>query len=190
MTRGSLLAVVVALLVAPVALASPQWDPTELPTIGGTAPAFGLEAFKGRGEDDSQARVVQLDDYCGISPGDTSMVLVAFVSELVVKDDFKILNQWSRKYSRDGLRIVAISTDEKPTAIADAVSKTRLPFPVLDDRYGIVAQRYGIPGPTFTLLLDSACRVLGMSDKAVGADSQRLGSAVDERAKNARLLRK
>ncbi len=189
MNRGSLLAVVVALIVAPVALAA-QWDPSELPTIGGTAPAFGLEAFKARGEEDGRARVVQLDDYCGISPGETSTVLVAFVNELVVKDDFKILNQWSRKYSRDGLRIVVISTDEKPTVIADEVSKTRLPFPVLDDRYGIVAQRYGIPGPPFTLLLDSACRVLGMSAKAVSADSQRLGSAVDERAKNARILRK
>ncbi len=189
MNRVSVIVIFAALLVAPAAL-SAQWEPSELPTIGGTAPAFGLEAFKGRGEDDGQARVVQLDDYCGISPGETSMVLVAFVNELVLKDDFKILNQWSRKYSRDGLRIVVISTDAKPLVIADSVSKTSLPFPVLDDRYGIVAQRYGIPGSPFTLLLDSACRVLGMSDKAVGADSERLGSAVEERARNARLLRK
>ncbi|MCO4768493.1 MAG: redoxin domain-containing protein [Deltaproteobacteria bacterium] len=182
-------ALAAALLVAPASYAG-RLDPSALPTIGGTAPAFGLEAFRARGEEETSKRVVQLDDFCGMRPGSTSTLLVAFVNNSTAEADFAALNQWARKYSRDGFVSIAISTESNQTAMSELAMKGRKSFPILDDSYGIVAQRYGINGAPFSLLLDNGCKVLGMSDQAVSVDADRLSSSIDERAKNERVLRK
>lgn len=188
--RGVVLAMtVVALLVAAPSMAQ-RLDPSMVPSIGSTAPAFGLEAFRARGEEDTTRAVVQLDDHCGVRPGGTSTVLVAFVNNVNAVDDFKLLTQWSRKYSRDGFEVIVISTEPDPASMIELVAKSRGSFPVLDDQFGIVAHRYGLSGPPFSLLLDRECRVLGMSDKSITVDSDRLETSLDERSKAARSARK
>jgi len=164
-----------------------KYEPTALPQIGGVAPAFGLEAFRAKGEDDSGREVIQLDHYCGVRPGETSMVLLAFVNNESASDDLGPLVQWHRRYNRDGLVVIAISTEKDPTPMGELVAKSRRSFPIVDDQFGIVSQRYGISGAPFTLLLDDQCSVLGMSDKAVSEDSARLQSAIDERVKSIRI---
>ena len=184
-----LLMTVAALMVTTPSMAQ-RLDPSALPSIGATAPAFGLEAFRTRGEEDSARAVVQLDDHCGVRPGDTSTVLVTFVNNVNAVDDLKTLNQWMRKYSRDGFEAVVISTETDPTAMSELAAKTRGTFAMLDDQFGIVARRYGISSAPFSLLLDRECHVLGMSDKSITVDADRLEASLDERSKAARSARK
>ncbi len=166
-----------------------KFDPSELPTIGGIAPAFSLEAFRERGEEEAQREVIQLDDQCGPRGGDTTMVLLTFVNNDSAAADFTQLTKWQRRYERDGLVSIAISTDSATAAMGELVAKARRPFRVLDDKFAIVAQRYGIPGAPFTLLLDGECRVLGMADKSASSDAERLQAALDERAKMVRAAK-
>jgi hypothetical protein len=182
------LGVVAALLFGGTALAG-SYDPAALPTIGGMAPAFGLTAFRTRTQEDDIRDVVQLDDHCGMRPGDTSTVLVAFIAGDGAAADLNVLNQWERKYARDGLVAIAISTDSDNTAMSQLVAKSRGTVPVLDDQFGVVARRYGLSGGPFTLLLDSGCLVLGMSNKSASVDADRLSAAIDERSKAARAAR-
>lgn len=174
-----------AMLSAAPAIAG-KYDPNALPTIGGTAPAFSLEAFRERGEDEAQREIIQLDDQCGPRGGDTTMVLLAFVNNDSANADFSQLTKWQRRYERSGLVSIAISTDRGTAEMGELVAKAKRPFRVLDDKFAIVAQRYGIDGAPFTLLLDADCRVLGMADKSASSDADRLQAAIDERAKMAR----
>ncbi|HCP44644.1 MAG TPA: hypothetical protein DIU15_01210, partial [Deltaproteobacteria bacterium] len=108
---------------------------------------------------------VQLDEYCGLRPNETELVLLAFVDASGTILDGDPLTTWYRKYHRDGLEILAISLERNPAEFAARVKRARLPFPVLDDRQGVVAQRYGVDKAPFVFLLNSQCRVLGVDNK-------------------------
>ena len=93
-------------------------------------------------------------------------------------DDLTVANNWHKKHSKAGLHVLAISTAPDPAEFAGAVERARLRFQVLDDRHGIVAHRYGVNAAPFSFLLDQSCRVLGMSNRSLTADSDSLGSAI------------
>ena len=156
-------------------------DPDVLPKIGNVAPAFGLKAFRAKGEEDDLREVVELDNYCGVRPLDgLKLVLVVFADQASATSDFGVLNSWARKFEKDGLHTIVISTEAENSRMKELVSKGRQTWPVLDDRFGVVQRRYGIQGAPFSLLLDERCHVLGMSNKSISADSDRLAATIDD----------
>jgi len=151
-------------------------DPSQVARIGTIAPAFALYAYeKDTGDDRPQA--VELDDHCGMRPGDTTGVLVLFVDGNHL-EDLQLAQTWHRKFHRHGLEIIAVSEDSDPDFRA-AVLKANLRFPVLDDRHGIVAARYGVPSAPFSFVLNQECRVSGFSNKTASADEKGLMAAVE-----------
>jgi len=149
-------------------------DPTKVPGIGTVAPAFGLYPLpKGtKAEREPGGRVaIQLDEYCGLRPDKTKLVLLSFVDANGALLDGEPLTTWYRKYHKEGLEILAISLERNPAEFAARVKRARFSFPVLDDRHGVVAHRYGVDKAPVTFLLNSECRVLGV-DSTDPAESQ------------------
>ncbi|MBJ93117.1 MAG: hypothetical protein CMP23_01440 [Rickettsiales bacterium] len=156
---------------------------TELPTIGSVAPAFGLYAFPTQGSvKNSKAdewEIVQLDDLCGIRPGDTKAVLVLFVDNDPNVLGADPVGNWYRKYRKDGLEILVISVEKNPSIFATKVLRTKPRFPVLDDRQGVVAKRYGVKDAPFSFVLDAQCKVVGFDDKSASASAPALTAAIE-----------
>ncbi|MCP4871487.1 MAG: TlpA family protein disulfide reductase [Proteobacteria bacterium] len=152
-----------------------QADPSKVARIGTIAPAFALYAYEKDSDDKKEA--VELDDYCGMRPGDTTAVLLLFVDGTSM-DDLQLAQSWYRKFSRQGLEIIAVSQDGDPE-FRSAVLKANLRFPVVDDRLGIVAKRYGVPSAPFSFVLNQECRVSGFSNKTAVADTDGLAAAVE-----------
>lgn len=163
------------LLLALIAGPSVAGDATDLPGIGTVAPAFALYSFASAAEDAPEP--VQLDEQCGLRPGDTKGLLLTFVDATGVAD-LQVANGWSRKHERNGLAVIAISIESSPAAFRGVVDKEGLRFPVLDDRHGIVARRYGIPTVPFTFVLNAECRVVGFVDKPLKDMGDQLEPAI------------
>ena len=168
----------VALLAAPAAVAGDA-DPDALPRIGGVAPAFGLYAFDTKLAQEDLRTKVELDDHCGMRAGETKLVLLVFSNAVSLSSDLEMVGGWQRKFGKEGFVPIVLSTDEDDQAAREAVAKTRFTFPILNDNFRIVLSRYGIQSSPFTLLLDGGCRVLGLSDKSLSVDSERLGQTID-----------
>ncbi len=183
-------------LTASVAASSASADDesvTALPGIGEIAPAFALHPFQAGAaarEGAEGASAVELDSVCGIrNPESTAAVLVIFVDEGGM-DDLSVAHGWHRKYHKDGLQILALSEVRRPESFRASVVKARFGFTVLDDRHGVVATRYGVPGAPFSLLLDRECRVLGMNNRALGVEQEGLGAAISDLVSKAKAERK
>jgi len=179
-------------LSASFAIAGDQ-DPSGLPGIGSTAPGFALHPFRpgmAASEGDEGRTALELDSVCGIRrPESTSAVLVFFIEEDGM-DDLLIANSWYRKHHRDGLEIFALSETKRPEVFRAAVVKAKFGFPVLDDRHGVVAKRYGVGEAPFSLLLDRDCAVIGMSNRSLTVEQGSLGAAIADIASKAKAERK
>ncbi len=169
------------LLAAPLAFAG-EPDPDAIPTRGAAAPAFGLHLLNGAEAEDGNRPVVELDDLCGMRPEGTTAVLLAFVDESH-SADLSLANTWHRKHNKEGLEILAISLAREPDALTDEANKIGLRYDLLDDRHRIVARRYGITTAPFSLLLDEGCRVLGLSNRTLTADSESLSASIAAQVK-------
>ena len=110
-------------------------------------------------------------------PEETTGVLVMFVDDSNL-EDLELANSWHRKFSRQGLAVVAVSQDAS-SSFKTAVLKANLRFPVLDDRHGIVAARYGVPDAPFSFVLTEECRVVGFSNRTVTADGEALAATLE-----------
>jgi len=147
---------------------------------GQTAPAFGGAAF-GQVDASGERVVVQLDTLCGLRPGDTSAVLVFFVNGGST-DELNLAAQWQRKYADGGLDVVAISIDPAAEDMAEQVRRASLPYPVLNDKFGIIAYRYGVNVAPKHFLLDSSCKVLSASGLSLDAAEKDLVKKLDDLA--------
>jgi len=173
-----LLSALVCLLLAAPALAG-NLDPGSLPQIGSVAPAFGLHPFASKVDADEAREKVELDDHCGMFPGDTKLVLLVFSNAVSLQGDLEAVEAMRKKHGKRGFVPIVLSTDADSQTAREAVAKTRFTFPILDDGYKIVSARYGIPSSPFTFLLDGGCRVLGLSDKSLSVDGERIAQTVD-----------
>jgi hypothetical protein len=170
--------VLLALLCATAGASANGFDPDKIPSIGSVAPAFGLPAFNAGTSKDKAAGVVQLDSLCGLRPGETKGLLLVFL-EAKQLESLDIANNWHRRFSRQGLEVLAISVDSKPVEFASKVGRMRLRFPVLDDKHRIVAQRYGVADTPFSMLLNRECRVLGFSNKTLAEEEEALTTSIE-----------
>ena len=169
-----LFALAALLLLGPASAA--DLDPEAVPARGAIVPAFGLHALSSKKVEDPP--VYELDEHCGSRPGETTAVLLLFVDETGA-DDLSLANSWYKKYNKAGLEVLAVSTVREPDEFAKQVERSRLQFPVLDDMHGIVSHRFGVAAAPFSFLLNQECRVLGLSNRTLVADTEPLSAAVE-----------
>jgi len=154
------------------------FEADKVPAIGSIAPAFGLYSLGGSADQSDADEVLQLDSVCGLRPGTTKGVLLLFIEQAQLAD-LELANQWHRRFSRQGLKVLAISVDPRAGEVSSKVAKERLRFPVLDDQHRIVAHRYGITEAPFSMLLNSECRVLGFSNKSLTEEEEALVASIE-----------
>ncbi len=167
----------VVLLAAPAAFAG-DIDPDVLPRIGAVAPAFGLNPFETKASVDELKDKVELDDHCGMRGGDTKLVLVVFSGAANLTADLELAESWRKKHGKNGFVPIVISTDRNAQAVREQLVKTRYSFPILNDSFSVVGARYGVPSSPFSFLLDGGCHTLGLSDKSLTVDAERLGQTI------------
>jgi len=168
----------VILLCTATGVSANGFDPNKIPKIGVVAPAFGLQPFKSGAASDEAAEIIQLDSICGLRPGDTQGLLLVFI-EAKQLGSLELVNNWHKKYARQGLKVLAISIEPNPSDFSSKVERARLRFPVLNDEHRIVAERYGVSDTPFSMLLNRECRVLGFSSKTLAEEELRLTSSIE-----------
>jgi peroxiredoxin len=124
----------------------PAPDDPDLAHVGGEAPTFRLPAFnpdpKGNG-------FVALDTFVGTDRDDdkAKVVVLSFMASYCkpCKKEMPYLQTLYSKYQDKGLRVLMVSVDTEeanfPT-ILDLIKTNNVTFPVLKDRYNLVARRY------------------------------------------------
>ena len=159
-------------------------SPARIPAVGTIAPAFGLFAFPTSGSlkkaSSDDREIVQLDDMCGMRPGETKAVLVLFVDGDPTILGADPVGNWYRKYHKDGLEVAVISIEKNPSIFASKVLRNKPRYPILDDRHRVVATRYGVDKAPFSFLLNSECRVLGFNDKGAPETVASITAALEE----------
>lgn len=137
------LAVVIALFARPVTAA--DGGETHLKT-GDKAPQFGPVKLHNGAEAGMQTFV--LGKYAGDEPeGATKGVLISFFATWCgpCKKELPFLVELDAKYRAKGLQVVSISIDKDEEAfkqVRELVEKNKIAFPVVMDRYNLLARRY------------------------------------------------
>ena len=124
----------------------PEPDDPDLAHVGGDAPSFRLPAFN---PDPKSNGFVALDTYVGTERDDekSKVLVLSFMASYCkpCKKEMPYLQQLFTKYQDKGLRVIMVSvdTDEANFPIVQELIRTNaVTFPVLKDRYNLVARRY------------------------------------------------
>ena len=139
-----LILLVCVLVVAFFSIELKAGDSEQLKT-GTTAPPFMLKTLN---YDKCNIRYAGISDYIGKSPKKPAKILlISFFATYCkpCKKELPYLEQLYQKYQDKGLQIIVVSIDKEPELIDEAkeiASKLKLTFPVLSDRFNIVARRY------------------------------------------------
>ncbi|MEW6430985.1 MAG: TlpA disulfide reductase family protein [Myxococcota bacterium] len=133
-------ALAVALVLAVPTLAE------ELAEVDKPAPAFRLPAYNAKA---LGSGFIGLDQFVGPEAADkkTKALLVSFMASFCApcKKELPVLQALHEKHQGDGLRIIAVSIDAEPDGqkkIDELIAEHRVTFPVLKDRFNIVARRW------------------------------------------------
>jgi peroxiredoxin len=113
---------------------------------GQPAPAFRLPVYNGK---DLGVTMLGLDRYTGYEATDKNakIVVLSFMASFCApcKKEMPYLESLHEKYKDQGLRIVMVSIDTEPEGqkiIDELIAKNKVTFPVLKDRFNIVARRW------------------------------------------------
>jgi thiol-disulfide isomerase/thioredoxin len=113
---------------------------------GKPAPPFALRALN---PDVAGAELVSLDRWAGDAPEDpaSKVVLVSFFASWCepCRKELPLLVQLDRMYRDRGLRVVSIDIEDDAPGVEATlrmVEKAKVAFPVLSDRFTLVARRY------------------------------------------------
>jgi alkyl hydroperoxide reductase subunit AhpC len=124
----------------------PPPDDPDLAHVGSEAPDFRLPAFN---PDPKSNGSIALNTYVGGDRDDNQakLVVLSFMASYCkpCKKEMPYLQQLYTKYKDKGLRVIMVSvdTEEKNFEIVQDLIKTnQVTFPVLKDRYNLVARRY------------------------------------------------
>jgi len=172
-----------ALLLCAASVASaeePASGEGQPPTEGSWAPSFRLDAYNAV-PDLADLEAVGLDAFVGVRPQHPArLVLLVFASTSAPPtiDAFSVLRKMQRRFGARGLQVVVVASDADTVSMAEAVSRQRLTFPVLRDRFGIVAERWGISTPPASFLIDRQGRIRGVSDQPVKESEAAIREAV------------
>lgn len=118
----------------------------DLAEVDKLAPSFRLPPYNGKVVGDG---FVGLDKYVGPDASDkkTKAVLVSFMASFCApcKKELPVLQALHEKHKDAGLRILAVSIDtevEGQKKIDELIAENKITFPVLKDRFNIVARRW------------------------------------------------
>jgi thiol-disulfide isomerase/thioredoxin len=135
-------AAVLACVTPSLALAS-----DDLPNVDRPAPMFRLPLYNG-----AQLKappMLGIDRYVGpdATDRDTKVVLLSFMASFCApcKKEMPYLQKLHEQYKDKGLRIVMVSIDTEPAGqkiIDELIEKNKVTFPVLKDRFNLVARRW------------------------------------------------
>jgi len=155
----------VALLMTALALLAPRVDAATL-AVGTRAELFTLKVANPEVID---KRIFSLNQLVG--EGATTpkkLVLISFFATYCepCKKELPFLQELHKRYADKGLGVLVVSIDKDkdvPGGAAEAVAKigaeNKLTYPILHDRFNIVAKRYGVEKLPCLYLIDSAGNV-------------------------------
>jgi thiol-disulfide isomerase/thioredoxin len=114
--------------------------------VGLPAPGFSLKTLN---PDAAGVTWFRLDQFVGEEPDDPKarVVLLSFFASWCgpCKKELPFLVQLDGMYRDQGLRVVSVSIDKEEPAIEEVrrlVSDARVTYPVLSDRFNVLARRY------------------------------------------------
>jgi thiol-disulfide isomerase/thioredoxin len=114
--------------------------------LGGPAPGFSLRLLNAEA---AGMTTLSLAALAGDEPSDADarVVLVSFFASWCApcKKELPLLVELDQRYRSLGLRVVGISIDKEEPGITDAkrmVAAHRVTYPVLSDRFNLLARRY------------------------------------------------
>ena len=145
--RGAAVMVVLSMSTSLNALAD-----DELADVNKPGPKFRLFTYN---PEEAGKEAIALDDYVGADRTDTStkVLIVSFMASFCApcKKEMPYLQKLSERYKADGLRVMMISIDkdaEGQKKVEALIAENKVTFPVLKDRYNIVARRWlGLQSP-------------------------------------------
>lgn len=141
--------------------------------LGDAAPLFTLKALN---PEVSKQPYVHLSDYIhdGTAPRGKATFLSFFANSCEpCKRELPYLVELQKLYSAQGFQVlmVTIDKDAQEVALARALAKEQgVTFPVLNDRFGIVARRYGVDALPMSFMIDHA-GILKMTNTGFADDS-------------------
>ncbi|MCK5689505.1 redoxin domain-containing protein [Myxococcota bacterium] len=115
--------------------------------IGDEVPRFSLKAVN---PDDAGKKLVGVDDYFeGSKDGAKKAILISFFATYCepCKREMPFLAALYDEYREQGLMVLSVSIDKEADKVAfikELATKSGVKFPVLSDRFNIVAKRYMI----------------------------------------------
>lgn len=129
-----------------LAVSFPAFAGEDLAETGRPAPMFRLPVYNAK---PVGSTVVGLDKYVGYDAQDknTKVVLLSFMASFCApcKKEMPWLQSLHEKYAAKGLRVVMVSIDtevEGQKQIDELIAKNNVTFPVLKDRFNLVARRW------------------------------------------------
>jgi peroxiredoxin len=133
-------------LLAGLATAVPVTADVDEAVVGAPAPGFSLRVLN---PEAAGVSWLSLQSMVGEEPedGDAKVVLVSFFASWCApcKKELPLLVDLDTRYRSLGLRVVGISIDKEEDGIAAAkklVADHRATYPVLSDRFNLLARRY------------------------------------------------
>ncbi len=170
MRLPSILALAVALALPPAARADEEI------AVGLPAPGFTLRTLN---PDESGAASVRLDRFVGPEAEDPAakVVLLSFYASWCgpCRKEMPHLQQLHLLYREQGLRVLAVSIDRDESGIAEArkmARAARVTFPVLTDRFNLLARRYlGEEAPLPSVFLIARDGTIARIERGYGKDA-------------------
>ena len=118
----------------------------ELAEVDRPAPVFRLPVYNAKEVGFSAAGI---DRYVGADPAEkgTKVLLVSFMASFCgpCKKELPYLEELHQRYGSLGLRVLVISIDAEPEGqkkTEELIAQNKVTFPVLKDRFNIVARRW------------------------------------------------
>jgi thiol-disulfide isomerase/thioredoxin len=138
----ALVALAAALVVVPLGAARADAPPKTVLHLGEDAPGFFLPVVDAKAA--GLNRVVLSNWF---EPGQSKAVVISFFATWChpCKKELPLLQKLYEKYKAQGLKVVVVSIDRDPKAVAslpEFLSQRGLTFPVVSDRFNLLARRY------------------------------------------------
>jgi peroxiredoxin len=160
--------------IVPLTPAAPPAATDEL-KIGDLAPAFTLPVYN---VEAAGHTMVSLQTYVGPDSAEgTKLLLLSFFATWCApcKRELPYLEKLQETYGKKGFQVVSISIDREDAAatqIAALVRENHVTFPVLKDRFNLLARRYlGDKSPLPSVFLVSAQGTIVEIHKGYGKDA-------------------
>jgi thiol-disulfide isomerase/thioredoxin len=153
-----------------------------LPEVGKPALMFRLTTYNPK---ESGAAAVGLERYVGAQAQDKAakLVVISFMASFCApcKKELPALQKLHEQYAADGLRVLLVSVDDQPEGmkvIDELIRANKVTFPVLKDRFTVVARRWlgpqsPLPSLFFVKPDGIVTRVQRGYDEAISASLER-----------------